>query len=174
MTPGRREIRIEAPNPQWQVGFEEIRNMIDRYIGDLVIRIEHVGSTAVPHLAAKPIIDLDVVIEGMDLLPEIIERLHAAGFEHEGDLGIAGREAFRRMYDDGCMPYHLYVCPKDGEELHRHILFRDHLRAHPDSREAYARLKRELSDADPHDIDKYCEGKGVFIRGILQNITGPG
>lgn len=93
-------------------------------LGDVAMRIEHVGSTSVPGLAAKPILDIDVVIESREKLPAAIERLATLGYEHEGDHNVAGREAFRP--GEGTTPrtwpaHHLYVCAQDNRELLRHL-----------------------------------------------------
>lgn len=165
-----RTITIVRADPSWALEFSKIRAMISEYIGDLIIGIEHVGSTSVPGLGAKPIIDLDVIIEDLTYLPAIIKRLDSAGFDHEGNLGIEGREAFKRRFDDGFMPYHLYVCLKDNKALHEHIAFRDYLRSHPDDAKEYERIKQEQAKSFPHDIEGYVSGKQTFIESILTNI----
>lgn len=165
-----RTITIVRADPSWNEEFSKIKAMIFEHIGDLIIGIEHVGSTSVPGLGAKPIIDLDVVIEDLTYLPTIIKRLNQAGFDHEGNLGIEGREAFKRRFDDGFMPYHLYVCPKDSKALCEHITFRDYLRSHPEDAKEYERIKQELAKSFPHDIDGYVKGKQTFIESILTNI----
>ena len=124
-----RRIEVVPDDPAWIAEFQKLRAMLMGFIGDLVLDIEHVGSTSVAGLAAKPIIDIDVVMESYDVFPAIVERLAREGFEHVGDLGIAGREAFKRTFEDGFMAYHLYVCPKDGKEYRQHIALRDYLRA---------------------------------------------
>ena len=160
-------VKVVPYDPSWQEAFANIRDMIQSYIGDLIVRIEHVGSTSVPGLSAKPVIDLDVVIESNDLLSEIVERLAKQGYQHQGNLGIEGREAFQRTVDDDHMTYHLYVCPQDSRELRRHILFRDYLRKHPEARDGYQALKVDLAEKYRYDIDTYCEMKTDFITGIL-------
>jgi GrpB-like predicted nucleotidyltransferase (UPF0157 family) len=85
---------IKEYDPQWPVLFEELRVKLSELLGNMVSAIEHVGSTSVPGLAAKPIIDLDVLLASADYFPEAIGRLAALGYEHQGDLGITGREAF--------------------------------------------------------------------------------
>jgi GrpB-like predicted nucleotidyltransferase (UPF0157 family) len=163
-----RTITIAQADPRWSEEFSKIKAMISGYIGDLIIKIEHVGSTSVPGLGAKPIIDIDVVIEDMTLLSAIIERLDHAGFDHEGNLGVEGREAFKRRFDDGLMDYHLYVCPKDGKGYREQIAFRDYLRSHPDASREYERIKQELARLYPHDINRYLNGKNNFIEEILR------
>jgi GrpB-like predicted nucleotidyltransferase (UPF0157 family) len=131
-------LTIKAYDPQWPIRFEEFRIKLSELLGDLVSAIEHVGSTSVPGLAAKPIIDLDVLLASADYLPETIRRLATLGYEHEGDLGITGREAFR--HPPTLFAHHLYVCPPDSEEFRRHILLRNYLRSHPAEVAAYSKL----------------------------------
>jgi GrpB-like predicted nucleotidyltransferase (UPF0157 family) len=163
-----RTITIAQSDPRWAEEFSMIKAMISGHIGDLIIGIEHVGSTSVPGLEAKPIIDIDVVIEDMTCFPAIIERLNHVGFDHEGNLGVEGREAFKRRFNDGFMPYHLYVCPKDSRGYREHIAFRDYLRSHPDASREYERIKQEFARLYPHDIDSYLNGKNHFIKEILK------
>lgn len=160
-------VEIVPYNPKWKIEFEKIKAMINSYIGDLILTIEHVGSTSIEGLSAKPIIDIDVVIDSYNVLPSIIERLQEVGYEYEGNLGIEGREAFKRTYDDGFMKYHLYVCPKDGKGYLEHIAFRDYLRANKRARKEYEELKLNLAEIYRYDIDNYCDKKTKFIRGIL-------
>jgi GrpB-like predicted nucleotidyltransferase (UPF0157 family) len=116
---------IKEYDPQWPILFEELRVKFSEALGSMVSAIEHVGSTSVPGLAAKPIIDLDVLLASTAYLPETIRRLATLGYEHEGDLGIAGREAFRTP--PNLFPHHLYVCLPNYEEFRRHILLRNSL-----------------------------------------------
>ncbi|MBP1990600.1 GrpB family protein [Paenibacillus eucommiae] len=167
MAEGTRVIEVVPYDPAWKTEFEKIKAKIDSCIGDLILTIEHVGSTSVEGLCAKPIIDLDVVMDSYDLLPSIIERLEEAGYEYQGNLGVEGREAFNRTFDDGFMKYHLYVCPKDGKGYLEHIAFRDYLRGHPADRDAYSALKLHLASQFRHDIDQYCDHKTEFVTAIL-------
>jgi len=162
-----RVIEVILYNSEWKTEFEKIKTMLNSYIGDLILTIEHVGSTSVEGLSAKPIIDLDVVIESYDILPNIIERLGNAGYVYEGNLGVEGREAFKRTYDDGFMKYHLYVCPKNGTGYLEHIAFRDYLRFNETARKEYDALKLKLAEIYRYDIDNYCTGKTEFVRDIL-------
>ena len=108
-------VEIADYDPGWPAAFAALRDQITGVLGPLAQRIEHVGSTAVPGLPAKPIIDLDVVIATRAHLPEVITRLDALGYHHEGDLGITGREAFT---SPAATPaHHLYVCSADSREL---------------------------------------------------------
>lgn len=163
-----RTIIVEEYNPIWPVEFGRIKEYLISYIKDFIISIEHVGSTSVPGLAAKPIIDFDIVIESYDIFPRLLEKLAELGYEHEGDGDIPMRERFKRSRADEFMTYHMYVCPKDSPELKRHILFRDYLRAHDNSRDEYSALKRSLAERYRHDIDAYIDGKHEFVEDIIK------
>jgi GrpB-like predicted nucleotidyltransferase (UPF0157 family) len=163
--PFRTEIVHIVPyNPLWKEEFEKIRTTLYAFTGDLVLAIEHVGSTAVEGLAAKPIIDIDIVIESYVVFPKVKHRLEQAGYTHLGNLGIEGREAFDGGQDPGWMPCHLYVCPKDSKAYREHIALRNYLREHAGARKTYARLKRSLAERYSQDVDAYCENKTAFIQ----------
>jgi GrpB-like predicted nucleotidyltransferase (UPF0157 family) len=171
-------VYIVEYDPQWPVTFDQLKQVLAEKLGDLALGIEHVGSTAVPGLAAKPIIDQVVIIRSREQLPAVIDRLAELGYDHRGDLGIAGREAFGRREED--VPWdgtgrawpvqHLYVCAQDNRELHRELCFRDHLRAHPEVAAEYAALKRALARRFRHDRAAYTEGKTSFVERILETI----
>jgi len=160
-------IVVTDYDPQWPVYFEQIRAYLWPAIQDLATAVEHVGSTSVPGLAAKPIIDLDIIIPSADLLPQIVQRLEPLGYEHQGDLGIAGRDAFRQKTE--LPPHHLYVCPAGSVGLQNHLTVRDYLRANPAARDAYGELKKQLAVAFPTDIDRYVDGKTDLILTMLQH-----
>lgn len=164
-------VLIENYDPSWPVLFGEMRAKLTDALGDLGVSIEHVGSTAVPGLAAKPILDIDVLLRSAEDLPLAIARLAALGYRHQGDLGIAGREAFATP--PGTPPHHLYVCRPDSPAFRRHILFRDYLRTHPAEARAYADLKRRLAAQFPDDRVAYTEGKSEFVTAILRRLDCP-
>jgi GrpB-like predicted nucleotidyltransferase (UPF0157 family) len=157
---------IKEYDPQWPLLFEELRVTFLELLGDMVSAIEHVGSTSVPGLAAKPIIDLDVLLASAAYLPETIRRLATLGYEHQGDLGIAGREAFQTP--PNLFAHHLYVCLPDSEEFRRHILLRNYLRSHPAEVSAYSNLKWELLAKVGNDRAAYIQGKENFVRQLVQ------
>ncbi|MCK4261211.1 MAG: GrpB family protein [Halanaerobiales bacterium] len=168
-------IEIVDYDSSWSVIFNQLRGILQEHLGDLALSIEHVGSTAVPGLSAKPIIDIDVVIESVEFLPEVVGFLSKLGYRHEGDLGIEGREAFTREGVDvpfdsqskNWIDHHLYVCSKDNEELARHILFRDYLRKNSETAREYSNLKRELAQRFKNQRVAYCEGKTEFVSRII-------
>jgi GrpB-like predicted nucleotidyltransferase (UPF0157 family) len=137
-------------------------------LGDKIVAIEHVGSTSVPGLAAKPVIDVDVVIESPQRLAAVIERLARLGYERLGDLGVTGREAFAapESLDSDVEPLavhqHLYVVCMHSAQLSAHIVFRAALRADDALACEYAALKRRLAGEFGHDREGYTRGKTAF------------
>lgn len=168
-------VVIHSYSEEWPLRFAELQKILREHLGDLTLSIEHVGSTSVPGLAAKPIIDIDIVIDSMELLPQIVMKLNHLGYIHEGDLGIENREAFARTDDN--VPYttesnhkaehHLYVCNKDSDALLKHIAFRDILRKQSELLEAYAALKKELAEAYKYNREDYAGGKTEFITKVI-------
>jgi GrpB-like predicted nucleotidyltransferase (UPF0157 family) len=152
-------------DPAWPQIFEDLRHRVASVLGILAITIEHVGSTSIPLTAAKPIIDMDVLVSTSTDVVIAIERLADLGYLHIGDLGITDREAFRGPPE---MPRHnLYVCPLHSREYGRHIAFRNYLRAHPDESQAYSELKKTLAVQFRDDRDAYTEAKTDFVNRIL-------
>ncbi len=163
-------IVIREYDPAWPRLFEGLRERLLDAPGGLAVAVEHVGSTAVPGLAAKPVVDIDAVVASAEDVPAV-ERLERAGYRHEGDLGIPGREAFEPPA--GAPWHHLYVLPADSEELRRHLAFRDHLRDHPQEQAStYADLKREAARRFGGDRRAYTDAKGEFVEHILSRETG--
>ena len=164
-------IEIEPYDPEWMREFGRICGYITKYLGDLAIAVHHVGSTSVAGLDAKPIIDLDIEIASYDVFPQVCERLLKAGWQHEGNYGIEGREAFKPTKPLDFMAHHLYVCPSDSTELKRHLAFRDYLRSNKSASDEYSALKRSLAAELGNDIDAYINGKTSFIYEILEQTT---
>jgi len=162
-----RIIIIEPYNPAWPQEFARIKAHIWPHISGLALGMVHVGSTSVPNLPAKPIIDIDIIIQSYVVLPQIVDALDKLGYEHRGDLGIATREAFQRPVDSPFMAHHTYVCPQDSPELARHRFFSEYLRQNPVAAAEYAALKQGLAQRYPNDIDAYVDGKTEFIQKIL-------
>ena len=165
-TPIRTKEPVEVVDysSHWPSEFEALAAPIRAALGDLALAVEHIGSTSVPGLAAKPIIDLDVVISSRLKLPETLARLAALGYVHRSNLGIPGREAFHWI---GPKRHHLYVCAVDTPSLRQHLLFRDYLRAHPAEAQAYGELKKRLAEQHRNDREAYGLAKTDFATRIL-------
>ena len=148
----------------WIYDFEKIKNELEKALGDLIVGIEHVGSTSVKGLSAKPCIDIDIIIKDYSVFESVVNELNQIGYIHEGDLGIKDREAFKYSDKQHMPKHHLYVCPAYSEELRRHITFRDFLRKDPDAARRYSAVKEEAARLFPSDIDKYIEYKSPCIK----------
>jgi GrpB-like predicted nucleotidyltransferase (UPF0157 family) len=157
-------------DPRWPEVFDALRDRADAALAGIAHVTEHVGSTAVPGLDAKPIIDLDVVVPAGASPGPAVAALAAAGWEPEGDLGITGREAFRPPADT--VYHHLYVVV-EGSPAHRdHVELRDYLRAHPDAAARYGALKRRLAGLLETDRAAYSDGKAEMIAELLRPAAG--
>lgn len=152
----------------WKTAFEEIKKELEEAIGDLIIGIEHVGSTAVEGLSAKPCIDIDVIIRDYSIFDAVVCKLKTIGYIHEGDLGIKDREAFKYSDKPHLLNHHLYVCPRYSEELHRHITFRDFLRSNLEAVKKYSLSKETAAQLFPDSIDQYIEYKSPCIEELYK------
>ncbi len=167
-----RTIIVRDYDPLWAEDFQRLKRYLDNVLAGLDYRIEHVGSTSVPGLAAKPVIDMDILVRSAGELKKVIPALEKAGYEYRGDLGLEGREAFGVKNKKGAIPeivHNLYACIDGIPAVRNHLILRDYLRAHPDAAAEYGALKKKLAEIYPHDIDAYVEGKTEFITSILKN-----
>jgi GrpB-like predicted nucleotidyltransferase (UPF0157 family) len=153
-------------DPMWPEIFEQLRTHVWSVLHDVALTIEHVGSTSVPGLAAKPIIDMSVVVASKREVPLAIARLATLGYEHLGNRGIEDREAFR--HPEGLPAHHLYVCPQGSLALRNHLAVRDYLRAHPETAHEYGELKKRLAQEFPNDIESYVDGKTNLMLKVLR------
>jgi GrpB-like predicted nucleotidyltransferase (UPF0157 family) len=161
----REPIVIAEHDPAWPALFERLAAPLRAAVADLGGVVEHVGSTAVPGLAAKPIVDIDVVLGAADDVPAATERLRRLGYVYQGDKGIPGREAF--LWPPGAPVHHLYVVVAGTAPHRAHVRFRDLLRERPDVADAYAALKRRLAEQHVADRLGYTEAKTAFIEAAL-------
>lgn len=164
----RRPVVIVDYDSDWPELFRKLAAPVRQALGDLALAVEHVGSTAVPGLAAKPVIDIDVVVSSTDDVPEAIERLREFGYIHQGDKGITGREAF--MWPQGAPPHHLYIVVAGNKPHLDHLQFRDYLREHSDVAAEYGSLKKQLADRHGDDRVAYTAAKTEFIARALRDI----
>ena len=163
-----RKVVVLPYDRTWKSAFEDIKLDIENALGDLIIGIEHVGSTSVEGMSAKPCIDIDVVIEDYSVFDEVVSKLATIGYIHEGNIGIKDREAFKYSDKPNLMSHHLYVCPKDSEELRRHIAFRDYLRSNPEAVKKYSAVKEKAAELFLNDIDGYIKYKSPCIEELYK------
>ena len=158
-------VEVVDWSPEWAGQFDEVAAVLREALAGLAsARVEHVGSTSVPGLPAKPILDVDVIVEAHDV-PAAVGALESVGYVHRGDLGVVGREAF---HAPGPPRRNVYVCTAGTASVRNHLAVRDVLRSREDLREAYADVKVALA-ADPGmDIDTYIAGKSEVLQQVLE------
>ncbi|MEN6410302.1 MAG: GrpB family protein [Anaerolineaceae bacterium] len=165
----RGEIVVADYDPAWARAFAEEKQRIQTAIGETLTGIEHVGSTAVPGLAAKPVIDLLVGIRSLADAPRCVAPLAALGYryipEYEADL--PERRYFQRQNAEGEHTHHIHMVEPGSEFWRRHLLFRDYLRAHPETAVEYAALKRALAAQYRSDRAGYTDAKSDFIARVM-------
>ncbi|MGQ0743861.1 MAG: GrpB family protein [Acidimicrobiales bacterium] len=161
----RRTIRIERYSDDWPRRFERERKRIEVALGPIARRIEHVGSTAVPGLAAKPVIDIMVTVDDPDHEAALVDPMEQAGYR------LRVRERGHRMFRTPERDVHIHVWAVDSDNERRDLLFRDWLRAHPSDRLEYERAKFALAGEWP-DMNYYARAKGPVIARILERATG--
>lgn len=172
-------LMILAPyNSEWPAEFDALRCVYMNSLGKLVLRVEHVGSTAVANLWAKPILDIDIVMPSYEVFPDIVAHLRRLGYTHNGDQGIRDREAFKPLDNLAphaspprtSMSHHLYVCPANSVELRRHLIFRDALRAQGNLRQEYEKRKLDIVERSGDDRMVYAKIKEIECRDFIESV----
>lgn len=158
-------MHLSPYTPQWEGAFREELTRLKASIGAYVLDVQHVGSTAIPGLVAKPILDISVAVEDLEQAERCIQPLLEIGYEHRGENGIPRRRYFVR---GNPRSHHLHMVEAGSENWAAMVRFRDHLRLHPDVVEAYAKLKLLLAAQFSSDRAAYQAGKTEFIQQILQ------
>lgn len=166
---------IQKYTSHWPQDFVAIKNEIDKGLAGLAYTIEHIGSTAVPQLDAKPIIDIDIVYVNDSEFEGIKSGLMALGYHHTGNQGIEDREVFKRSggYFNAVLdtiPHHLYVCPQNSIAFESHILLRDFLRINKPARLEYQQMKYQLAEEAQQDKKRYAELKAMFANDFMAAI----
>ncbi|WP_026771501.1 MULTISPECIES: GrpB family protein [Sediminibacillus] len=161
-----RRVKVVAYNDQWPRLFLDEAAQIKEIFGDELIDVHHIGSTSVPNLAAKPIIDIMPVVRRIEKVDEYNEQMTAIGYEGKGEFGIPGRRYFRKGGDT--RSHHVHIFSQGDYGVIRHLAFRDFLRSHPEAARNYGRKKRELAGQFPSDIEAYMDGKNQVVQEIEQ------
>jgi GrpB-like predicted nucleotidyltransferase (UPF0157 family) len=160
-------VAIHAPDPGWQGLYEAEARLIRAAIGPYILEIEHVGSTSVPGLAAKPILDIAVGVANWEEAVVCVEPMQRLGYIYKGEYGIPRRHYFVKGEP---RTHHVHMVELGGDDWRRTVQFRDYLRQHPEAVAAYAELKRRLAQQFPADREAYQNGKDTFIKQVLQAV----
>jgi GrpB-like predicted nucleotidyltransferase (UPF0157 family) len=164
-------VRLVPYDSTWPLEFATEAERIERACAGLPIRLEHIGSTSVPGLSAKPVIDILAGRPGNVPGTRYVEAFNQLGYEHKGAFGIPGRNYFRRG-----MPrtHHVHLVNWSSDLWRDHLLFRDYLRMHVEVAREYETLKRELAGLYLHDKERYTDAKGPFVRSIVRRARNEG
>lgn len=158
-----RIITVVAHDPGWNFLYREEAALIGAVLGEGLLEMHHIGSTAVDGLRAKPVIDMMPVVADIRQVDAKNERFRRIGYECMGEFGIAGRRFFRKGGD--ARTHHIHIFESGNRlDIERHLAVRDYLREHPEKAEAYGRLKSALAELYPDDIEGYCDGKDAFVK----------
>ena len=171
-------LLIEQYNPAWKSGFDQLKQTLSSLLSGFIIDIQHVGSTSIPGMVAKPVLDVDIIIGEESLLAGISACLENAGYTNRGDQGIPGRFAFRQQSvftpetpdRQKWMEHHLYVCYADSLALKNHLLVRDALLQDAQLMTQYAGLKMQLASTPGMSREEYTRQKTTFILSVLQDL----
>jgi GrpB-like predicted nucleotidyltransferase (UPF0157 family) len=169
----RHTVLVVDHDPGWiDLGTDACRR-VQQAGGDLVADVQHVGSTAVPELPAKPILDLAAAVATLDVIPKLIEKLTALGYIYRGNGEHSGGHLFVWESEPDVRTIHLHVVTRDDVQWRNYLRFRDLLRQDSTVRQQYAELKRELRKRFPDDRKAYTDSKDEFIRGTLKTTAQP-
>ena len=158
-------IIVRDYDPLWIEKYREESSLVKDILAENCVAIYHIGSTSVPGLAAKPIIDIMAVVRSLAEVDSVAENFSEIGYEYLGEFGITGRRYLRKGGDERTHQIHIFQAD-DWKNIGRHLAFRDYMRTHEKERDEYAIIKKSLAQRFPYDIDGYCDGKESFVREI--------
>ncbi len=158
-----RKVQVVPYHSEWPEQFTDEAKALKEVFGREMLSIHHFGSTSIPGISAKPIIDILLIVRDIDKVDALVPQLEALGYHAVGEYGISGRRFFYKGSDD-VRSHHLHVYGSGNPHILRHLVFRDYMRCHPISARDYARLKEELAHQFPEDMDSYIAGKNAFVK----------
>jgi len=161
-----RKVVVESYNENWEKRFLEEKEQLESIFGDELVEIYHIGSTSVPELSAKPVIDMMPVARDISRIDRFNNDMEKLGYEPMGELGISGRRFFRKGGEE--RSHHVHVFEEDSHDIKRHVAFRDYLRTHKDEAKQYGDLKMKLAQQHPYDIEAYIKEKEELVLDIEQ------
>lgn len=165
-----RQVIVTAYKKGWPVAFKNAAAEIREILSSQCLDVQHIGSTAVPGLAAKPVIDLLVVVSDIEAVDRFEEDFRKLGYQAKGENGLPGRCYFERGGNE--RTHHVHCYEQGNPEIFRHLAFRDFLTANPQAASAYGELKMKLAKQYPLDIEQYIKGKQAMIQEIEKKAMG--
>lgn len=160
----KRRVGIASYNPNWKEMFKEESEKIRNVLGDIIIDTHHIGSTAIPGIKAKPVIDILVETKNIEAVDRYNSKMKELGYEAMGEYRIPKRRFFRKGGNN--RTHHIHIFQVGNEEIERHINFKEYLIAHPKKAREYSKLKEKLVNKHSYDVENYINGKSDFIKEI--------
>ncbi|RDE23656.1 GrpB family protein [Parageobacillus thermoglucosidasius] len=157
-----RKVEVVPFCEQWATMFAKEAEKLKQVFGKECLRIDHIGSTAIPEMSAKPIIDILLEVHHIDHVDQYHKAMAELGYQAMGENGIPQRRFFQKGGDE--RTHHVHVFPAGSEHIVRHIALKEYMIAHPEEAKAYSRLKIALAKRFPNDIQAYIKGKEAFVR----------
>jgi GrpB-like predicted nucleotidyltransferase (UPF0157 family) len=161
-----RKVEVVPHDPRWRDAFEAEAKRVAAALGENVLAVHHIGSTAVPSIYAKPVVDLLVEVGDVTEVDGRSPAMESLGYEVLGEFGIPGRRYFRKDTHEGMRTHNIHAFEAGSAEVGRHLAFRDYMIAHPEDAQRYSELKRKLAEEHPQSMDGYMDGKDGFIKEI--------
>lgn len=161
-----RKVEVFPYKDVWRTQFEQEAQKLKQVFGDILLAVHHIGSTSVPGLSAKPIIDLMPVVRKIEDVDAFQPAMEVLGYEARGENGLPGRRYFQKGGDQ--RTHHVHIYEKENPEISRHLLFRDYLRCHPARAKVYGDLKEHLARLYPFNIEAYITGKHDLVQELEQ------
>jgi GrpB-like predicted nucleotidyltransferase (UPF0157 family) len=158
-----REVKVVPYNSDWPIMYDLEVARLREILGNQLVSSFHIGSTAIPGMSAKPIIDILLEVKSITELNDFNDAMIELGYNPKGEYGIPGRRYFSKNDSSNIRTHHIHAFQSGNIGLERHLAFRDYMIAHPEDAEEYARLKIELAEAFQWDIDGYCDGKDSYV-----------
>lgn len=165
----RRKVEVVEHDESWEAIFQLEEERLQHLLGDLIVNVHHIGSTAIPGIVAKPIVDILVEVKDIQKVDQYNPGMQQLGYIPKGEFGISGRRFFIKG-TEADRTHHVHIYEVGDIEVGRHVNFRDYLKLHPDVAMEYSRLKAKLADKYPYDIDAYMFEKNRFIEDVEMKI----
>ena len=164
----RGQVSLSDYSAEWPKAYEQERSRLMDVAGDVIASIEHIGSTSIPGIRAKPIIDIGLEVDSFEALETLVQRLPANVYEYFGERDIPGDFFFAKGPEE-CRTHYIHVSLKESGRLERYLIFRNALRLDPPLAQQYGQLKQRLSAQFPHDRKQYTKRKGEWIERVIQS-----
>jgi len=164
----KRRVEVVSYSPNWKDMYKEESEKIKNVLSDIIIDIHHVGSTAIPGIKAKPVIDILVEVKDIEGVDQHNHKMKELGYEVMGEYGIPKRRFFRKGGNN--RTHHIHIFQVGNEEIERHVNFKEYLIAHPDKAREYSKLKEKLVNKYTYDVENYTNSNSDFIKEVDKKV----